>query len=197
LWRTPAMSWAGDSRDYDEACIPRSLRCHGCPPAAPASSRSWAGSPRVTFVSSSPCSWSQRPLHRGHARTFDLTLVTFFIRGATSRRHEKRISPRCSAASTACHRTKASISPRQLCAGLAATHDCGVLHRDLTPASILLDGRGCWKTGAGLTVSGRGPDNGRHVASHLANSSLPSSLSARRLANNFRKSFPSVSRILP
>jgi hypothetical protein len=31
---------------------------------------------------------------------------------------------------------------RQLCAGLAAAHDCGVLHRDLKPANVLIDGRG-------------------------------------------------------
>ncbi|MEO6223742.1 MAG: serine/threonine-protein kinase [Vicinamibacterales bacterium] len=31
---------------------------------------------------------------------------------------------------------------RQICAGLAAIHDCGVLHRDLKPANVMLDGRG-------------------------------------------------------
>lgn len=31
---------------------------------------------------------------------------------------------------------------RQLCAGLAASHERGVLHRDLKPANIMLDGRG-------------------------------------------------------
>ena len=30
----------------------------------------------------------------------------------------------------------------QLCAGLAAAHDCGVLHRDLKPSNIMVDGRG-------------------------------------------------------
>jgi serine/threonine-protein kinase len=37
---------------------------------------------------------------------------------------------------------KALDMARQLCAGLAAAHDCGVLHRDLKPSNILLDGRG-------------------------------------------------------
>lgn len=31
---------------------------------------------------------------------------------------------------------------RQLCAGLAAAHECGVIHRDLKPSNVMLDGRG-------------------------------------------------------
>ena len=31
---------------------------------------------------------------------------------------------------------------RQLCAGVAAAHDCGVLHRDLKPANVMIDGDG-------------------------------------------------------
>jgi hypothetical protein len=37
---------------------------------------------------------------------------------------------------------KALDMARQLCAGLAAAHDCGVLHRDLKPSNIMVDGRG-------------------------------------------------------
>jgi serine/threonine protein kinase len=37
---------------------------------------------------------------------------------------------------------KAVEIARKLCAGLAAAHDKGVLHRDLKPADIMIDGRG-------------------------------------------------------
>ncbi len=37
---------------------------------------------------------------------------------------------------------KALDVARQLCAGLAAAHDRGVLHRDLKPGNVMLDGRG-------------------------------------------------------
>jgi serine/threonine-protein kinase len=37
---------------------------------------------------------------------------------------------------------KAIQIARQLCAGLAATHELGILHRDLKPANVMLDGRG-------------------------------------------------------
>ncbi|HXN50208.1 MAG TPA: serine/threonine-protein kinase, partial [Bryobacteraceae bacterium] len=39
-------------------------------------------------------------------------------------------------------RDKALEIARQLCAGLAAAHDKGVLHRDLKPGNIMLDGQG-------------------------------------------------------
>ena len=31
---------------------------------------------------------------------------------------------------------------RQVCAGLAAAHECGIVHRDLKPANVMLDGTG-------------------------------------------------------
>jgi serine/threonine protein kinase len=37
---------------------------------------------------------------------------------------------------------KALDVARQICAGLAAAHEAGVLHRDLKPGNIMLDGRG-------------------------------------------------------
>jgi len=37
---------------------------------------------------------------------------------------------------------KATELARQLCAGLAAAHDKGVLHRDLKPGNVMVDGRG-------------------------------------------------------
>ena len=37
---------------------------------------------------------------------------------------------------------KAAEIAREICAGLAAIHDCDVLHRDLKPANVMIDGRG-------------------------------------------------------
>jgi len=39
-------------------------------------------------------------------------------------------------------RDKAVQIARQLCAGLAAAHEQGILHRNLKPANIMIDGRG-------------------------------------------------------
>jgi serine/threonine protein kinase len=37
---------------------------------------------------------------------------------------------------------RATEIARQICAGLAAAHECGVLHRDLKPANVMLDADG-------------------------------------------------------
>jgi eukaryotic-like serine/threonine-protein kinase len=49
---------------------------------------------------------------------------------------------------------KALDIARQLCAGLAAAHDLGILHRDLKPPNVMLDGRGRVRiTDFGLAVA--------------------------------------------
>ena len=53
-----------------------------------------------------------------------------------------RISRRCSRASDGCPSDKALETARKLCAGLAAAHDRGVIHRDLKPQNIMINKRG-------------------------------------------------------
>ena len=50
---------------------------------------------------------------------------------------------------------KALEISRELCAGLAAAHDRGVLHRDMKPSNVMIDGRGRARiTDFGLAVAG-------------------------------------------
>jgi serine/threonine-protein kinase len=59
---------------------------------------------------------------------------------------------------------KALEIARQLCAGLAAAHDKGVLHRDMKPSNIMLDGQGRARiTDFGLAVRGDESDEGRII----------------------------------
>jgi hypothetical protein len=64
---------------------------------------------------------------------------------------------------------KALDIARELCAGLAAAHDRGVLHHDLKPANVMIDGRGHARiTDFGLAVErGRG-ESGSSYAGTMA-----------------------------
>src|SRR5512144_1891610 len=60
---------------------------------------------------------------------------------------------------------KAVEIARQLCAGLAAAHDQGVLHRDLKPGNVMLDGRGRARiTDFGLAVRADDDKGGAEVS---------------------------------
>jgi serine/threonine-protein kinase len=59
---------------------------------------------------------------------------------------------------------KAVEIARQLCAGLAAAHDRGVLHRDLKPGNVMLDGRGRVRiTDFGLAIRAEDDRGGAEV----------------------------------
>jgi hypothetical protein len=56
---------------------------------------------------------------------------------------------------------KALEIARQVCAGLAASHERGVIHRDLKPANVMLDGRGKARiTDFGLAAAGGASPDG-------------------------------------
>jgi serine/threonine-protein kinase len=60
---------------------------------------------------------------------------------------------------------KAVEIARELCAGLAAAHDKGVLHRDLKPGNVMIDGRGRAKiTDFGLAVGVEDDKGGAEVS---------------------------------
>src|SRR5262249_34265458 len=72
---------------------------------------------------------------------------------------------------------KAVDIARQLCAGLAAAHERGVLHRDLKPDNVMLDGRGKVRiTDFGLAGLAQG------IAGEDVRSGTPAYMSPEQLA---------------
>ncbi len=58
---------------------------------------------------------------------------------------------------------KALDMARQVCAGLGAAHEKGILHRDLKPENVMIDERGKARiTDFGLAAVARGDHRGGH-----------------------------------
>ena len=94
-----------------------------------------------------------------------------------------RTWPRCCGASGGFPPDKAIEIARQLCAGLAAAHDKGVLHRDLKPGNVMIDGRGRAKiTDFGLAVGVDDDKGGAEVLAARPPTWRPSSSRARALS---------------
>jgi serine/threonine protein kinase len=80
---------------------------------------------------------------------------------------------------------KALETAHQICAGLAAAHDCGLRHRDLKPANIMLDGRGRVRiTDFGLAVSNDDATGRSETAG------TPAYMAPEQIANGQAKSGP-------